>query len=173
MPFHSVFFKIHVAKSWKKILEKKNNKHDLRCILVVIFWYISIWYVFHTNLGSCLVVLLSFAVYKVFWKGFSVYNMKIIHTSHFHNLELIESKACNTPTCILIPLNNLRWSFQKIPKPTILEKTVETKYKMYFSAKKPLSLQINVICDVLGIWKQNLALFNISLYNIEIVTEIT
>ena len=44
---------------------------------------------------------------------------------------------------------------------------------MYFSAKKPLSLQINVICDVLGIWKQNLALFNISLYNIEIVTEIT
>ena len=46
---------------------------------------------------------------------------------------------------------------------TILDKTVETKQKIYFSVKKPLCPQINVVGKVLGFWQPNLARFNIDI----------
>ena len=46
----------------------------------------------------------------------------------------------------------------------ILDKTVETKQKIYFSVKKPLSPQTNVVVvKALGFWQQNLARFNIDI----------
>ena len=45
----------------------------------------------------------------------------------------------------------------------ILDKTVETKQKIYFSVKKPLSPKINVVDKVLGFWQQNSARFNIDI----------
>ena len=46
---------------------------------------------------------------------------------------------------------------------TILDITVETKQKIYFSVKKPLSPKINVVDKVLGFWQQNSARFNIDI----------
>ena len=47
--------------------------------------------------------------------------------------------------------------------PEVLDKTVETKQKIYFSVKKPLFPQMNVVGKVLGFRQQNLARFNIDI----------
>ena len=48
-------------------------------------------------------------------------------------------------------------------KSTILDETVETKLKIYFSVKKTLSPKTNVLDKVLGFWQQKLSRFNIDL----------
>ena len=45
-----------------------------------------------------------------------------------------------------------------------MDKTVEIKQEIYFATKKTLSPQINVICQVLGFWQQNLVRFNICIW---------
>ena len=73
--------------------------------------------------------------YIIFW----CWTWTLIHVNHFYNLELTEFKAHSTPTCILIPLSNLGWFFQKISITDNLGQTCWDKTEnLFFSEKVPL-----------------------------------
>ena len=53
------------------------------------------------------------------------------------------------------------WQVFKKISITIWDKAVETKWKIYFSAKKSLSPNINVVLKVLRFWQQRLTRFKL------------
>ena len=88
----------------------------------------------------------------------------LIYTNDFYNLDLIEFKGYNEPTCILIPFTNLGGIFQKISITYNLGQNCWDEMKnLFFSEKTLLNPQINVVWEVLSSWQQNFTRFNIDI----------
>ena len=138
---------------------------DFLILLSIARWYIfwchtDTWFSFkenEDNLSFCLVKLKLAFKNTIFW----CWIRALIDTSHFVICHWLNVK--HTVHQNIFQYHSAIWDgfFKKYPKPTILDKTVETKWKIYFSVKKPLFSQNNVVCKVLGFWQQKLDIFNI------------